>query len=474
MKSIQQLISMMLSSTLVALLLASPSVVQGQQSSSSQNSGQSSGQGSATGSGQSSDQNSAQSSDSSSGQDDSNSGAPSAAPLTADQLDAMVAPIALYPDALVAQICGAATFPDQVAIADYWVGQNKSLTGTAFAQAVDAQSWDPSVKALTAFPAVLDDLAKNLAWTSSLGQAFHDQQADVMTAVQVMRQKAQAAGTLKSTPQITVTQPTPQTIVIQPADPQIVYVPQYNPTIVYGTPYVVPLYTPPVAFAAATLSFGVGVSIGAFFGGGGFVGGGGFSWGWNNWGCNWGGGWGGGGGGTVIFNHNTYITNNNWHSGYYNNYHPWGPGPHGPGPYGPHPYGPNGYHPNGQNGYHPNGYQPNGGRNGDHGLIGGNGGVEHPGGRPTDPNGGRNGDHGMIGGNGGVQRNDNDRNNDRDRWGQNSQNNARTHMAGDRNSSRAASNRGRQSMQRQPRPQQRRAPQERRAPQRSGGGGRRR
>src|SRR5271154_6397128 len=117
------------------------------------------------------------------------------APQSASELDALVAPIALYPDALVAQVLGAATFPDQVAIADYWLGQNKNLTGTALAQAVDKQPWDPSVKALTQFPDVLDDLAHNLAWASSLGEAFHNQQADVMAAVQVMRAKAQTAGT---------------------------------------------------------------------------------------------------------------------------------------------------------------------------------------------------------------------------------------------------------------------------------------
>src|SRR5208282_734744 len=225
---------------------------------------------------------------------------PTAAPLSPDQLNAMVAPIALYPDALVAQVLGASTFPDQVAIADYWLGQNSSLSGTALAQAVDQQTWDPSVKALTQFPSVLDNLAKNLPWTSSLGQAFHNQQPDVMVAVQAMRAKAQAAGTLQSTPQITVTQPAASTIVIQPADPQVVYVPQYNPTIVYGSPFVVPYYTPPVSFAAATVSFGSGISIGAFFGGGGGYVGGGFGWGYHAWGCNWGGG---GGGNTIIYNH---------------------------------------------------------------------------------------------------------------------------------------------------------------------------
>jgi hypothetical protein len=141
--------------------------------------------------------------------------APSASPMSSEQLDALVAPIALYPDSLVAQVMAAATFPDQIAIADYWLSQNSSLTGPALTQAVDQQTWDASVKALTQFPSVLHDLAKNLAWTSSLGQAFNNQQSDVMAAVQVMRAKAQAAGTLQSSSQITVTQPSSNVIVIQ-------------------------------------------------------------------------------------------------------------------------------------------------------------------------------------------------------------------------------------------------------------------
>ncbi len=97
------------------------------------------------------------------------------APLSADELQQLVAPIALYPDALVAQIFGAATFPDQVASASSWLQQNHNLTGTALMQAVDTQPWDPSVKALTEFPSVLDNLAKNLSWTSALGEAYHTQ-----------------------------------------------------------------------------------------------------------------------------------------------------------------------------------------------------------------------------------------------------------------------------------------------------------
>jgi Protein of unknown function (DUF3300) len=345
-------------------------------------------------------------------QDSSDSG-PTPAPLSSDQLDALVAPIALYPDALVAQVLAASTNPDQITFADDWLAQNRNLTGAALAQAVDQQSWDPSVKALTQFSSVLDNLAHNLSWTSSLGQAFANQQSDVMAAVQTMRAKAQAAGTLQSNSQITVTQPASSTIVIQPANPQVVYVPQYNPAVVYGAPVVVPMYVaPPLPVASFGLYFGSGITIGATFGGGW---GGGFGWGWHAWNVNWGGGW-GGGGSTIIYNHNTYINNHTWNNTNYNGYHPWANNS------GYHPgtdthYGPNGaYHPNGY--YGPNGHfhhdvpgtnpndQPNGGHNGDHGLIGGNGGVQHTAGYvPThdQPNGGHNGDHGLIGGNGGVQ-----------------------------------------------------------------------
>jgi hypothetical protein len=315
-------------------------------------------------------------------------------------------------------VLAAASYPEQISFADYWVSQNKNLTGEALAQAADQQPWDSSVKAITQFPTVLHTLASNLTWTSSLGEAFHNQEADVMAAIQVMRAKAKAAGALASTPQIQVVQQSPSTIVIQPADPQVVYVPQYNPAVVYGAPYIVPFYTPPV-FAGVVvgpgISFGAGVSIGFFGGGGAVVGGVGFGWGWHAWGCNWGGG---GGGGTVIFNNNTYInrTNiHNWHGASYNNYHPWGPNrgggavPNGDHPDNPHGYyGPSGYyHP--ENGwhpgqdthygpggaYHPNGYygpdggwhpnaqiptkdMPNGGANGNRGLIGGRGGVQNP------------------------------------------------------------------------------------------------
>ena len=135
---------------------------------------------------------------SASGSSPASSGYPGqGAPMSTQELQSLVAPIALYPDALVAQILSAATFPDQIAVANYWLEQNKNLTGSALMQAVNKQSWDPSVKALTQFPSVLDNMAKNLSWTSQLGEAYHNQASDVMAAVQTLRAQAKAAGNLK-------------------------------------------------------------------------------------------------------------------------------------------------------------------------------------------------------------------------------------------------------------------------------------
>ncbi len=232
------------------------------------------------------------------------------APQTASELQALVAPIALYPDSLVAQILTASTFPDEVAIANYWIGQNKSLTGSALMQAVDKQSWDPSVKALTEFPSVLENMAKNLTWTSSLGEAYHNQQADVMTAIQTLRAQAKAKGNLKTTSQIKVVQQSPQVIVIQPANPQIVYVPQYNPAVIYGTPYVVPGYVAPAytagdVAAAGIIGFGAGIAVGAMMSGGCC------GWGYSSWNCGW-------HGTAVVYHGGGYYGNSAWHGGYYN------------------------------------------------------------------------------------------------------------------------------------------------------------
>jgi hypothetical protein len=227
------------------------------------------------------------------------------APLSADELQQLVAPIALYPDALVAQILGAATFPDQVASASGWLQQNKNLTGTALMQAVDTQPWDPSVKALTQFPSVLDNLAKNLSWTSALGEAYHTQAADVMTAVQVLRSKAKAAGNLKSGSQITVVQQSPQVIVIQPVNPQVVYVPVYNPTVVYGYPYVTPGYSTTAVVATGVVAFGVGIAVGAMMSSNCC------GWGYSSWNCGW------HGTTTVVYRGGAYYGNSAWHGGYY-------------------------------------------------------------------------------------------------------------------------------------------------------------
>ncbi len=233
-----------------------------------------------------------------------------AASQSANELQSLVAPIALYPDSLVAQILTAATFPDQVAIADYWLEQNKSLTGNALMQAVDKQTWDPSVKALTQFSSVLDNMAKNLSWTSSLGEAYHNQQHEVMSAIQTLRAQAKAKGTLKSSTQITVVQQEPQVIVIQPANPQIVYVPQYNPAVVYMTPYYVPGYVAPVytgadVAAAGIIGFGAGIAVGAM------ISGGCCSWGYSSWSCGW-------HGTAVVYHGGAYWGNSAWHGGYYN------------------------------------------------------------------------------------------------------------------------------------------------------------
>jgi len=243
-------------------------------------------------------------------------GAPTAAAAQSpSELKALVAPIALYPDNLVAIVLAGATFPDQIALADQWRQQHKDITGDALKQAVDKESWDDSVKALTAFPSVLDNMAKNLAWTSQLGEAYHNQKSELMAAIQDLRKQAKAAGHLKSTPQMTVEQENPQTIVIEPPNPQVVYVPEYNPAVVYGTPYVTPDYTPGAVAATAALSFGTGIAMSALMSGG---------WGWGGWHPNW-------SGGTVVHNGNTYIGNRAWHGAYHpygfdGGYHPYGYG----------------------------------------------------------------------------------------------------------------------------------------------------
>jgi hypothetical protein len=194
-----------------------------------------------------------------------------AQPFNPEQLDAMLAPIALYPDTLLTQVLMAADFPLEIVQAQRWVDDpaHKSLMGDALANALQAEPWDPSVKSLVPFPQVLNTMSQNLDWTQQLGYAMATQQADVMDSVQRLRRQAQTAGTLASTPQQTVTT-SQQAIVIEPANPQTVYVPSYNPTVVYGAwpyPAYPPVYYPPpvgypvLSGLATGLAFGAGVAI---------------------------------------------------------------------------------------------------------------------------------------------------------------------------------------------------------------------
>jgi len=218
-------------------------------------------------------------------------GQPQSAELTPEQLQDLVAPIALYPDALVAQILAASAYPTQIVEAERFLQQNPNLTGQALGSQVDQQDWDPSVKALTPFPSVLANLDKNLAWTSELGDANMNQADDVQNAIQVMRKKAEDAGNLKTTPQQTV-QNQGSTVEIQPTDPQVVYVPDYDPELIYGYPVGLwPGFYPWWGVGGPYLSFGIGYGIGPFFG---------FGWGWPAWGFHW------GRGGGIWYGHGAY------------------------------------------------------------------------------------------------------------------------------------------------------------------------
>ena len=202
-------------------------------------------------------------------------------PFKQEELDQLLAPIALYPDSLVAQILMASTYPLEVVQAERWAKQNESLTGDALTAALEKENWDPSVKSLVNFPQVLQMMNEKVDWTQKLGDAFLAQQKEVMDTIQNLRKKAQAEGNLKTNQeQKVIVEKETQTIIIEPSNPQVVYVPTYNPTVVYGTwwypaypPY---YYYPPGYVAGATLfSFGVGIAIGAAWG---------YAWG----GCNWG------------------------------------------------------------------------------------------------------------------------------------------------------------------------------------------
>jgi hypothetical protein len=183
-----------------------------------------------------------------------------------EELDQMLAPIALYPDSLLAQVLMAATFPLEIVAADRWVNQNKDLRGDQLNAALDKMKWDLSVKALVPFPQVLAMMSEKLEWTQTLGEAFLAQQADVMDTIQKLRARAQAQGNLKTTKEQKVIVQE-QEIVIEPASPTMIYVPAYNPTVVYGAwPY--PAYPPyayypaGAALAAGAFGFVAGVAVG--------------------------------------------------------------------------------------------------------------------------------------------------------------------------------------------------------------------
>src|SRR5467141_2945850 len=191
-----------------------------------------------------------------------------------EQLDSLVAPIALYPDPMLAQTLAASTYPLELIQLQQWLAKNPGLKDQALADAVMKQPWDPSIQALAALPDVVKRLADDIQWTTDLGNAFLAQQSDVMDAVQRMRKKAQDTGNLKSTEQQKVETKVIEgdsVILIEQANPQVVYVPSYDPMIVYGAPFYPypPIYYPPAGYYAAGLaiSFGVGMMMGAAWGG---------------------------------------------------------------------------------------------------------------------------------------------------------------------------------------------------------------
>ncbi len=224
---------------------------------------------------------------------------PAQQPLSAGDLEQLLAPIALYPDNLLAQILAASTYPAQVAAADQWVNNMRSQgygSPDQIAAGAQAQAdWDPSVKALTAFPQVLDMLNQNLQWTTALGNAYYNQPQDVMQTVQVLRERAQQAGNLQNTPQEDVTNDQGY-LEVAPVNPEVVYVPQYNPWYAYGAP-LAPY--PGFSFAGALGSFfGTGIQFGAGIGLAAFER---MPFGWMGWGLSW-------LAHAIFFNHSPYFT----------------------------------------------------------------------------------------------------------------------------------------------------------------------
>jgi hypothetical protein len=226
-----------------------------------------------------------------------------------DQLDALVAPIALYPDPLLSQVLVASTYPLEIIQLQQWLAQHKDLKDKALVDAVMKEGWDPSIQGMAALPDAVKQLAENIKWTTDLGNAFLAQQSDVMDAVQRMRAKAKDAGNLKSNEQMKVETKVVESktvVVIEQAKPEVIYVPSYNPTVVYGPP-VYPY--PPIVYpstgavvAGMAISFGVGIAMGAAWGGG---------WGYHSgWGSN---------NNITINNNNNFVNHNNVNGGNRNN-----------------------------------------------------------------------------------------------------------------------------------------------------------
>ncbi len=231
-------------------------------------------------------------------------GTETAVKLTGDQLESLVAPIALYPDPLLSQSLVASTYPLELVQAQQWLAKNPTLKGDALTAEVEKQSWDPSVQATVVVPDLLKRLTEDITWTHNLGNAFLEQQSDVMDAVQRLRAKAKSAGKLDTTEQQKVETKVVETktvIEIQPTSTQVVYVPTYSPTVIWGPPLYYPyppIYYPPYPPGAAWIGFGVGVAVGIGISGG---------WGY---GCGW-----GGGGNVYINNNNNFVRHNNINTG---------------------------------------------------------------------------------------------------------------------------------------------------------------
>ena len=219
------------------------------------------------------------------------------APLSPQQLDDLVAPIALYPDPLLGEVLAGSTYPMEIVEAEQWAADHSKWKPSKLMDEAKKQNWDPSVQGLVAFPQVLARLSQDIAWTTALGNAFLANQADVMQAVQRMRAQAQARGKLQSTPQETVTtqnQGGQPVIDIEPANPNVWYVPNYNPVYVWGPPAFG--YYPPLLYPGIDVGFGwyPGIDLGLYFGGWG-------GWGWGGWG--WTPDWYGGG---IFLNHSFF------------------------------------------------------------------------------------------------------------------------------------------------------------------------